>query len=69
MRHHSYLVFSFSEKKNTHKKLNNDKKKVAKVSIIMILFVTMSVSMSYLYTTSDNVRVIADWWVSCRIRI
>ena len=69
MRHDSYLVFSFSEKKNTHKKLNNDKKKVAKVSIIMILFVTMSVSMSYLYTTSDNVRVIVDWWVSCRIRI
>ena len=69
MRHDSYLIFSFSEKKNTHKKLNNDKKKVAKVSIIMILFVTMSVSMSYLYTTSDNVRVIVDWWVSCRIRI
>ena len=69
MRHDSHLVFSFSEKKNTHKKLNNDKKKVAKVSIIMILFVTMSVSMSYLYTTSDNVRVIVDWWVSCRIRI
>ena len=69
MRHDSYLVFSFSEKKNTHKKLNNDKKKVAKVSIIMILFVTMSVSMSYLYITSDNVRVIVDWWVSCRIRI
>ena len=39
MRHHSYLVFSFSEKKKkkTHKKLNNDKNKVAKVSIIMIL--------------------------------
>ena len=69
MSHDSYLVFSFSEKKNTHKKLNNFKKKVAKVSIIMILFVTMSVSMSYLYTTSDNVRVIVDWWVSCRIRI
>ena len=39
MRHHSYLVFRLSEKKkkNTHKKLNNDKNKVAKVSIIMIL--------------------------------
>ena len=31
--------------------------------------VTISVSTSYSYTTSVNVRVIMDWCVSCRVRI
>ena len=70
IRNHSYLVFSFStkkkQKKHAHTKKNNV---IIDNNDFVKYFVTMLVSTSHLCTTSDNVRVIVDWCVSCRMRL